>query len=429
MKRAILVVVLLALTGGATWMWYGQADGAQVPRFRTAPVERGNLLVTISATGTLQPEEVVDVGAQVAGMIQRFGTDPRDSTKVIDYGSPVEPGTVLAEIDSSIYRTQVDQAQANMQRAEADLEQLQARLVQAERDWERARQLGTRAGVISGLDYDTAQTAYLAGKAALSIGRATVAQTKAALKQAEINLGYTTIKSPVKGVIVDRRVNVGQTVVASLNAPSLFLIAKDLRRMQIWASVNEADIGAIRPGQPVSFTVDAHPGMSFRGEVAQIRLNANMTQNVVTYTVVVTFDNSNGLLLPYLTANVLFEVDRRPDALLVPNSALRWQPQLQQVAPAVRDASVALLRSRDDSGPADNAKSRPGVVWVAEGSFVRPVQVHVGLTDGAMTEVLDGELTENLPLVIGLVPTSEDRGGTTNPFAPSLFKGRKTAKE
>jgi len=429
MKRAMLFVVLLGLTAGAAWTWFGRVDGAPGPKFRTASVERGNLLATISATGTLQPEQVVDVGAQVAGMIHRFGTDPRDSSKSIDYGSPVEPGTVLAEIDSSIYQTQVEQAQANVQRAEADLEQLQARVVQTERDWERAKQLGTRTGVISGIDYDTAQAAALAAKAALNIGRATVAQNKAALKQAEINLGYTTIKSPVKGVIVDRRVNVGQTVVASLNAPSLFLIAKDLRRMQIWASVNEADIGSIRPGQPVGFTVDAHPGLSFQGEVAQIRLNANMTQNVVTYTVVVTFDNSDGLLLPYLTANVLFEVDRRQNALLVPNSALRWQPPLEQVAPALRESGASLLRAREDVGQADSAQSRPGVVWLAEGGFVRPVEVQVGLTDGSMTEILDGDLTEKQPVVIGLAPTNEDRGATTNPFAPTLFKGRKTAKE
>ena len=148
---------------------------------------------------------------------------------------------------------------------------------------------------------------------------------------ARTNLGYTTIKSPVRGVIIDRRVNIGQTVVASLNAPSLFLIAKDLRRMQVWASVNEADIGHIRLDMPVRFTVDAYAGETFHGKVTQIRMNATMTQNVVTYTVVVTTDNSNGKLLPYLTANVQFEMDQRSDVLLVPNAALRWKPQASQM--------------------------------------------------------------------------------------------------
>src|SRR5207249_3200763 len=174
--------------------------------------------------------------------------------------------------------------------------------------------------------------AYETSKSALAVGEASVAQARAALQQAEINLGYTTIRSPVKGVIVDRRVNVGQTVVASLNAPSLFLIAKDLTRMQIWASVNEADIGQIHAGQAVRFSVDAFPHQTFRGDVAQIRLNANMTQNVVTYTVVVNTDNTNGKLLPYMTANLNFELSQRNDVLLVSNSALRWRPQIQQVA-------------------------------------------------------------------------------------------------
>src|SRR5205823_6028616 len=152
-----------------------------------------------------------------------------------------------------------------------------------------------------------------------------------------INLGYCTIRSPVKGVIVDRRVNVGQTVVASLNAPSLFLIAKDLKRMQIWASVNEADIGQIHPGQAVSYTVDAYPGEVFTGQVSHVRLNATMNQNVVTYTVVVTTDNSKGRLLPYLTTNLQFRVSERTNVLMVPNTALHWQPQLDQVAPAARE--------------------------------------------------------------------------------------------
>ena len=168
---------------------------------------------------------------------------------------------------------------------------------------------------------------YKAAEANVAVGEATIQQNEAALEMAKTNLGYSTIKSPVDGVIIDRRVNIGQTVVASLNAPSLFLIAKDLRRMQVWASVNEADIGRIHPSMPVRFTVDAYPGEVFRGKVVQVRLNATMTQNVVTYTVVVTTDNSDGKLLPYLTANVNFELEQRDNVLLVPNAALRWKPR------------------------------------------------------------------------------------------------------
>src|SRR5206468_12680769 len=183
--------------------------------------------------------------------------------KVIDYGTPVAPNTILAEIDKSVYQSQVDQSKANLERAEADLLQMQAKLTQADRDWERAQALGKTKGTISDADYDTAQANYLTAKANVEVGRAAIGQAKANLKQAEINLGYCTIKSPVKGVIVDRRVNVGQTVVSSLNAPSLFLIAKDLKRLQVWASVNEADIGNVFSGQAVTFTVDAFPDRVF----------------------------------------------------------------------------------------------------------------------------------------------------------------------
>src|SRR6266542_5293474 len=281
MKRLIIAgLLVLAVLAGGLGIWYVRAAGERGPHLRTTAAARGDLLATINATGTIEPEEVIDVGAQVAGQVQEFGRDPRDSSRAIDYGSPVEAGTVLARIDPAVYQSQVDQAKANVQRAEADLLQMKAKLTQTRRDWERAQKLGPDH-VITGLDYDTTRAAYETAQSTLAVGEASVAQAKAALQQAEVNLGYTTIKSPVKGVIIDRRVNVGQTVVSSLNAPSLFLIAKDLKRMQVWASVNEADVGSIHPGQAVHFTVDAYPGRVFKGVVApdQPRLNASMTQN------------------------------------------------------------------------------------------------------------------------------------------------------
>jgi HlyD family secretion protein len=216
---------------------------------------------------------------------------------------------------------------------------LKAKLNQAERDWQRAQKLGPSDALAQSTydayrsAYDTAVANVAVGKAAILQAKASLAQAEAVLRRAQRNLGYCTIKSPVKGVIIDRSVNIGQTVVASLNAPSLFLIAKDLKRMQVWVAVNEADIGKIRPGLPVTFTVDAFPGETFRGEVGKVRLNASMTQNVVTYTVEIVTDNSSGRLLPYLTANVQFELDRRTNVLMVPNAALRWKPSAEQVAP------------------------------------------------------------------------------------------------
>lgn len=425
MKLILGVLVALGLIGGVGY-WYHQGTQQPGPGFRTAPVERGNLSATISATGTIEPEEVVDIGAQVAGMILRFGPDPRDSMKTVDYGTPVEEGTVLAQIDDSLYRAQVDQARANELKSEADLKNMEAKVTQADLDWQRAQRLGRDKGVISGLDYDTTQATYLTSRASLEVGKASIAQAQAALHQAEINLGYCTIKSPVKGVIVDRRVNIGQTVVSSLSAPSLFLIAKDLKRMQIWASVNEADIGQIHPGQAVAFTVDAYPNEKFKGTVGQIRLNATMTQNVVTYTVVVNTDNSDGKLLPYLTANLQFEIEQHKNVLLVPNAALRWKPQPAQIAPDARSAYTAAQRkdANDKSGGESEAPNR-GTLWVEENGFVRPVKVHTGLTDGAMTEINSGDVAEKSAVVIGAHKASSEGGsGGASPFTPQMFRGK-----
>jgi HlyD family secretion protein len=426
MKWLLSLLIALGLIGGGLGAWYLRASSHHGDAFRTASVDRGTIATTISATGTIEPEEVVDVGAQVAGMIKNFGPDPRDSTKTIDYGSPVEQGTVLAQIDDSLYQAQVDQAQANLKKAESDLIQMQAKLRQSDRDWNRAQTLGRTDGVISGLDYDTTKATYETARSSVAVGQAVIDQARAALKQAEINLGYCTIRSPVKGVIVDRRVNVGQTVVSSLNAPSLFLIAKDLKRLQIWASVNEADIGQIHEGQPVSFTVDAYPDQVFHGEVTQIRLNATMTQNVVTYTVVVTTDNSDSKLLPYLTANLSFQVSAHRDVLRVLNAALRWRPQPEQVVPEARAAFVQSLQ-RTEKVAGDQAvptHHNRGVAWVEDHGFVRPVKVQTGLTDGVVTEVVGGELKDTDAVVVGAA-ASNDAGDSTSPFTPQLFGGKK----
>lgn len=432
MKKIVILVLVLA-AGGSVGAWYLHGSSRPDSAFRTVAVKRGELLATISATGTVEPEEVVDIGAQVAGQVAKLGIDPRDSSKSIDYGTPVEEGTVLARIDDTLYKSDVDvalaaaaQAKANVRRAEADLVQMKAKVGQARNDFERARTL-TQGKAMAAADYDMYDANYGTVNATVAVGEAAIEQAKAALIQADAallkarqNLGYCTIRSPVKGVIVDRRVNVGQTVVASLNAPSLFLIAKDLKRLQVWASVNEADIGQIRPGQPVNFTVDAHPGEVFRGAVGQIRLNATMTQNVVTYTVVVSADNSNGKLLPYMTANLQFEVNKRQDVLLVPNASLRWWPLAQQVAPNAR-ADLARLARRNDKAGEEQTPNR-GVVWMTDGGFVRPIKVRLGLSDGTMTEV-DGKFPEDAAIVVGEERASASND-TTNPFAPQMFKGK-----
>jgi HlyD family secretion protein len=427
-KRAILVLIVMGVAVAA--FWYLRRPGSeQGTSLRTVPVKRGDLVVTISATGTVEPEEVVDVGAQVAGMILTFGKDKQG--KAIDYGSVVEEGTVLAQIDDSLYaadvaqaKAQLEQARAGVRRAEADLGQLRARLLQAERDWARAQKLGP-SEALSQSDFDAAQSAYEVAKANVGVGEAAIVQAKdsvaqadAGLQRAQRNLGYCTIKSPVKGVIIDRRVNIGQTVVASLNAPSLFLIAKDLKRMQVWVAVNEADIGNIRPDQPVTFTVDAYPGQVFQGKVGKVRLNATMTQNVVTYTVEVNTDNSNSMLLPYLTANVKFGVNERRNVLLVPNAALRWTPRPEQVA-----EGWASEKASHSGSPAREDHTR-GVLWTHEGDFVRPIPVQVGTSDGATMEVQGDELSEGTQVVVGEQPKEAGSPSSAkSPFTPQMRGG------
>jgi HlyD family secretion protein len=423
---AIAIAAAVLLGGLATWRLYGGRDAAT--QFRTVPLTRADLLAVISATGTVEPEEVVDVGAQVAGQINAFGKDVNGMP--VDYGSVVDKGTVLAQIDDSLYTADVQQARANLNSAEASVVQAQARLDQARQDWERAQKLGPSEALAPSA-YDQYKASFEIARADLAVARATVAQRQATLERAQRNLGYCTIKSPVKGVIIDRRVNIGQTVVSSLNAPSLFLIAKDLRRIQVWVSVNEADIGHIHPGQEVTFTVDAFPDRVFHGEVGKVRLNASMTQNVVTYTVVVNTDNADGKLLPYLTANVQFITGRRENVLAVPNAALRWKPQADEIAPEFRrmdDASGEAQTPGTVSSPAAGPAGKQRTLWVLHGNFVQPVKVTTGLTDRTQTEVTGTGLSEGMNVVVGTQSsTAVSAGGEASPFTPQFGRARSNA--
>jgi len=435
----VLVVIGVALIGSAG-MWWLRSKRGKEPTFRTVPVKRGNLMATISATGTLEPEAAVDIGAQVAGVIIAFGKDKNG--KEIQWGSVVEKGMVLARIDDSLYATavetakaQLEQAVANKVSADANVLQMKAKLADAQQDWGRAQKLGP-SDALAQSAYDQYQANYEVAKANLAAAEATVEQTKAAVEQAraslhtaQINLGYCTIKSPVKGVIIDRRVNIGQTVVSSLSAPSLFLIARDLKRIQAWVSVNEADIGSIFKGQPVTFTVDAYPGRVFQGKVGQVRLNATMTQNVVTYTVQVDTNNDDQKLLPYQTVNAQFKIGRRQGVLLVPNAALRWSPRPNQIArePGQTPRSRGGPSSRDSGGESGtiSAPRTHGTIWVEQGKFVRPVHVTMGLTDGTLTEIEGRDLTEGMRVVVDEATreAAVGPGAERSPFTPQMGRG------
>lgn len=438
MKSIFSIALLLALIVGGMKLYGGYGGKSEQVSFRTGVVQRSDLLQTIEATGTLEPEEVVDVGAQVVGRIKSFGLDPRGETdpkfkgKPVDYRSEVKEGTILAIIDDSVYVAQRNQALAAYERAKADLVQMEARLAQTDAEWQRAQRLrtlsvkglsaigkgeGMEIRGISDADYVLAKSNYEVAKANIEVGKAAIAQQKSTLDLAETNLGYTIIKSPVEGTILDRRVNIGQTVVASLNAPSLFLIAKDLRKIQIWASVNEADIGGLKVGTPVSFTVDAFPDESFRGVVEQVRLNAKMTQNVVLYTVVVSTDNADLKLLPYLTATLQFEIARRDGVLTVPNTALRYNPPAELIAaePSTTSTNEAEKRQTPDD-------SR-GTVWIRKGDRLTSIDVKLGVSDRVNTEITSDTLKEGDEVVLGVQPVGAAEQ-VNNPFAPKMPRTR-----
>jgi HlyD family secretion protein len=439
MKKIIILIILAGAVGGGGYYWYSKTHAASQTSFRFAEVKRGRLVATVGATGTLQPQELVDIGAQVAGRIIFLGPDPNTQSKKVDWGSEVEgpvldkegkivkQGTVLAQIDDELYKAQVQSGQAAVKSAEADLLVKTATLHQTTADWARVRKLYPEG--VSQAEYDQSKAVFEAAQANVEVSKANIGAAKANLATAQTNLNYTTITSPVKGLVIDRRVNVGQTVVASLSAPSLFLIAKDLSKMEVWATVNEVDVGKIQVGQDVKFTVDAYPGRVYHGKVVPqgrkaTRFNATMNQNVVTYTVVVSADNKDGTLYPYLTTNLSFIVADKKDALLVPNAALRWQPSRAQIAPDMRD-SYAALRGKKRS-PTDSESQDQGFVWVrGEDGYVRYIQIHTGMSDTVNTEVLGvvsgGPLTEHTQLIVG-----EGRGGSgndgSNPFSVQMFK-------
>jgi HlyD family secretion protein len=432
---AALVVAGVVLIGaaGAWWLWFSHDKG---PMFHTVAVKRGDLSSVISGTGTVEPEQVVDVGSQVTGIITCFGRDVND--KSVDYGSVVKAGGVVALIDDTLYvaaveidKAQLQQAIATLVNAKANVPQMKAKLVAAEADWRRAQTVGPSQALAATIydqykaTYETAKSNLAIAVAAVEMAVAGVEQSKATLKKDEKNLAYCTVKSPVDGVVVDRRVNIGQTIVSSTAASSLFLIAKDLNRIQVWASVNEADIGKIHPGQPVNFTVDAFGDQVFDGVVNKIRLNATMSQNVVTYTVEVNHDNSDGKLLPYLTTNLQFETGHRQNVLLVPNAALRWSPRPGQIDHGSRsDSHTSAERpvSKHEVVAGSEPPQSHGTVWVREGAFVRPVHVNVGLTDGMLTEVSGKAITEGIQVVTGETKRqpagSEPQGEDKNPFMP-----------
>ncbi len=399
-----LGLVVVAVGG---YFWFKESkDKIQ---YRTAKVDRGNISVVISATGTLKALTTVLVGSQVSGTIAKL---------YADFNTKVEKGQLLAQLDPTFLQASVNEQQANVDRAKAQVNE-------NERTFQRTTELSAKS-LVSQAEMDAAKTSYEAAKA-------THAQAKAALDRARVNLRYATIKAPISGVVISRDVDVGQTVAASLSAPTIFTIAQDLRKMQVQASVDEADIGNVKVGQNVSFRVDSYPDETFHGVVTQIRLAPIMTQNVVTYNVIIGVDNPDQKLMPGMTATVSIEVHSKDDVLRVPLQATRFTPPADEIDTSAVD-TTRRRRSmpRDTTGQVRRGEGRRNMpqgtmwarVWVLHDAKPVARGMRRGLQDSRYVEVVRSDLKEGDDVIIGIVSATTPASGTTpNPFAPQRMPG------
>ena len=333
MKKLIITVVTLAVVGATAGAYYRYGRTVPPPVVTTAAVTRGDIIDAVGATGTLQAVTTVQVGSQVSGTIAELNAD---------FNSLVRRGEILARLDPSLFQTQIEQARANLVRSQADVERLKVTLDDARTKLARSQELSKR-NLIAQMDLEAAQVAVSAAEAQIRSSQAQVTQAQASLNQSQVNLDHTVITAPIDGIVISRNVDVGQTVAASMQAPTLFVLAADLTKMQVVASLDESDVGRIRPGQPVRFRVDAYPAQDFTGTVVQVRLQPQVVQNVVTYSTVIAVPNPDLKLKPGMTANVNIEIARRTDVVRIPNVALRFRPS--------NDIFAALGQTPEATGP------------------------------------------------------------------------------
>ena len=401
---------------GAGIYYYRSDVAAEAPTLNTAEVTQGDVIATVDATGTLEAVTTVEVGTQVSGTIKTLGAD---------FNSKVRKGEIVAQLDSSLFETQVAQEQATVSRLRAEVERARVQAADAKVKLGRARELSEKE-LIARSDLDAAESTANAADASVKSAEAQLVQAQASLNQAQVNLSHTIIRAPIDGVVIARNVNVGQTVAASMQAPTLFIIANNLTEMQVNASVDESDIGKIQMHQPVRFRVDAYPNETFSGVVSQVRLQPMVEQNVVSYVTVIDVPNRDLKLKPGMTAAVTIETARADDVIKVPNAALRFRPTddvfeaLHQTAPERRQ------RPQGDSGQgapreASDAPQRSdrGAVWVLEQGAIKRVSVQAGISDGTQTAVVSSDLTPGRRVVIG-TSTPEEAGGTGEQRAPQL---------
>ena len=446
-KRLITGIVLAASAGIGVRAFYAGRDSG-VPKVATALVTRGAVADVVAATGTLQAVTTVQVGTQVSGTVSWLGAD---------FNTIVHKGQVIAKLDPSLFQAQVEQARANQTKAAADLDNAQVKVADAQHQYERAKELAAKQ-LVAQSDLDAAKLAADLAEATVRSIRAQVAQAQAAVSQAQLNLDHTVISAPIDGIVIGRSVDAGQTVAASLSSPTVFSIAADLTEMQINASIDESDIGRIRPAQRVTFQVDAYPNERFTGTVAQIRLQPSVVQNVTTYAVMINVPNRALKLKPGMTANVNIEIAARENVVRVPNAALRFRPTAEMFTalgltappeggqvrlsakttaghpntaaalgtPAVRklDPTVKEKATTIDAlfGPLTDIETE-GRVWTYENNRLTAVPVRLGISDGKTTELIKGDVQPDAAVVTNITTAAEMTKTAAATTAASPFSG------
>jgi len=395
MKKTVIGIVLAAVVAFAGYMYFKKDNG--VPPYRTAKVEKGEIVDAITATGNINAVITVSVGSQVSGTIQQI---------FVDFNSRVRKGQVIALIDPQLLNAAVAQARAGVDSAKAALEKAQVGVIDTDRTNRRNREL-VKDGFVAQSDVDSSQTAWEQAVAQRRSAEAALQQAEGALRVAETNLEHATIRSPVDGIVISRNVDVGQTVAASFQTPTLFSIAQDLTKMQVDTNVDESDIGRAAVGQTVTFTVDAYPEKTFTGEVAQVRNSPIVTQNVVTYNVVVRVDNRELLLKPGMTANVSIEVKKYSDVLKIPNAALRYRPTGKGTDVDNTSKPKGAAKGKEAGGQR--------LYLLGKDGMPSPVRVKTGISNGTFTVLEEGNLKEGDLLVTGESQGKKAVGSATPP--------------
>ncbi len=419
MKKYLIIFGVIIISAGIVgYFFYNHTPEVS---YKTAKIERGTIVSTVAATGNLSAVTTVQVGTQVSGTIQKL---------YVDFNSRVKKGQAIAEIDPSLFNASVDQSQGNYLSAEANLQKARITLADAERTFARNKKM-LADGIVSQGDFDAAETILQSSGASLKSAEGALAQARGSLMQAKTNLRYSTIRSPVDGVVISRAIDVGQTVAASFQTPTLFTIAQDLTKMQIEVSVDEADISRIKLHQITSFTVDSYPEQTFRGKVVQIRSSPVITQNVVTYVVVVNVDNSDMKLMPGMTANVSVEVAKKDGVLKLPPAALRFKPKSKgddskdRVANGDRGGAspqrpAAGSTSTAGKGPAGKGKDKGQQVYMLSDGKPVVSPVKTGIANNNSIELIESSLKEGDDVIIEQIggDTKKKAGASASPMGP-----------